>query len=285
MTKFWAFVLSVFSMFVSASLLCAAEYVMPVSQHQIASEDLLRYAPTEEIRELMAGELTFTALQSEQESNVVRGVAILLPDINLHANQTGSFFQLRYALNRYGWVSLAGVMPDFELSEKSFGEAADKESLLRPNADTQFIDEVDRNRYLDQLSLVVNAMQEEVVGYPGLILVVAQGATAGWLVEAYQAQKLPLPDALVLIAPYLPDDRLNRALPAQIAQLSVPILDVWSARDNRWALATVPLRNKASKRHLTLHYRQREMFGYAGLESREERLSKEIYGYMTYLGW
>ncbi|EWH08653.1 hypothetical protein DS2_16284 [Catenovulum agarivorans DS-2] len=260
------------------------EHILPPSEYQVASADLLRYAPETEIRSLMAGDSQFTALISEQDGSVIRGSALLLPDISLHPNQSATFYQLRYALNQYGWISVAGIMPEI-MHQQLKDEQQLKQLIERPHNTLDVVVEDTQKQYINQLQLVMSSMLEEASAYPGLIMLVAQGATAGWLVEGLASEQLEMPDVLVLISPYLPDRQLNQKLPAKIAQLPVPILDVWSERDNPWAKATVIARKKASKRYLTMHYRQRELFGFRGLESTDARLGKEIYGYVTYLGW
>lgn len=260
------------------------KHILPPSEYQIASADLLRYAPETEIKSLIAGESQFTALISEQDGSVIRGSALLLPDISLHPNQSATFYQLRYALNQYGWISVAGIMPEI-MHQQLKDELQLKQLIERPNNTLDVVLEDTQKQYINQLQLVMSSMLEEASAYPGLRMIVAQGATAGWLVEGLASQQLEMPDVLVLISPYLPDQKLNQKLPAKIAQLPVPILDVWSERDNPWAKATVMARKKASKRYLTMHYRQRELFGFRGLETTDARLGKEIYGYVTYLGW
>lgn len=264
----------------------AIEHVKPMSQVELLVDDLKRFAPESELLPMQAGEVEFTTLLSEQTRHSIRGIAILLPDMAISPVQASAFLRLRYQLNEYGWVTLAGLMPDLTQGEA----VADNEEIAnlfskRPDSSAHYFSDTWQAQYRNQLKLYVEAMAQQTKNFPGLILYVAQGATAGWLVEALDKQEIKSPDALVLISPYLPDTPLNRALPAKIAQLNLPILDVWSEQDNRLALATVPERVNAAHRFLTVHYRQRELFGMLGLESREARLSKEIYGYLTYLGW
>lgn len=262
------------------------EYVLPTSKVDLLVSDIKRFAPEDEIKLLMAGETEFTALLSEQTQATVRGVAILLPDMTVSPAQASAFLRLRYQLNDYGWITLAGLVPDLSKGEEiTQDEAVLKKYSDRPNSSTYYFPESLQANYRAQIKLFVSALQQEAKNYPGLILFVAQGATAGWLIESFEKKEIKQPDALVLIAPYLPDHKLNQGLATKIARLPMPILDVWSEQDSHISLSTVSKRVQASKRHLTMHYRQRELFGLAGFEPREARLGKEIYGYLTYLGW
>lgn len=251
------------------------------SQNQLA--DLTRYLPSDEVTSVQAGEQSIPVLISEQNGPHPKGSAILLPDIGLQAAQ--SFTDLRLLLNDYGWITIGSVAPDNGVGVWQLNDEQAKALTDKPTLGSEQIKVSDSTAIKSQLKLIVNALNSQAQNYIGLRLLVAKGATAGWLVESLSTGDIQMPDALVLISPYLPEYQLNKKLPEKIAKLELPILDVWSEQDNRWALATVKNRQQAAKKYLTLHYRQRQLFGFSGLSVRENRLAKEIYAYMTYLGW
>lgn len=251
------------------------------SQNQLT--DLTRYFPSDEVKTVQAGEQSIPVLISEQNGPNPKGSAILLPDIGSQATQ--SFTDLRLLLNDYGWITIGSIAPDSGTGVWQLNDEQAKALTNKPTLGAEQIDVSDSTAIKNQLKLIVNALNTEAQNYIGLRLLVAQGATAGWLIESLSAGDIPMPDALVLISPYLPEYQLNKKLPAKLAKLDLPILDVWSEHDNRWALATVKHRQQAARKYLTMHYRQRQLFGLSGLSVRENRLAKEIYAYMTYLGW
>ncbi|WAJ70777.1 DUF3530 family protein [Catenovulum adriaticum] len=261
------------------SIATAAE--LSHSQNQLA--DLTRYFPSDEVKTVQAGEQSIPVMISEQNGPHPKGSAILLPDIGLQASQ--SFADLRLLLNDYGWITIGSIAPDNGAGVWQLDDEQAKVLTGQPTLGAEQIKVADSAAIKDQLKLIVNALNTEAQNYIGLRLLVAQGATAGWLIESLTAGDIPMPDALVLLSPYLPEYYLNKKLPAKIAKLDLPILDVWSKHDNRWALATVKNRQQAARKYLTMHYRQRQLFGLSGLSVRENRLAKEIYAYMTYLGW
>ncbi|MCU4677433.1 alpha/beta hydrolase family protein [Catenovulum sp. 2E275] len=270
------------SLFTAASLaLNAAE--LTHSQNQL--DDLTRYFPADQIKTVMAAEQSIPVLINEQTGPSARGKALLLPDINLQAYQSQSFSNLPDKLNDYGWVTIGSIAPNDLTGVWQLNEEQAKTLTAQPIKGAEQISEADASAVKTQLKIMLNALNTEAENYPGLVLYVAQGATAGWLIEALSAGDIQLPDTLVLISPYLPEYQLNKNLAKKIANLDIPVLDIWSEFDNRWALATVKHRQQAAKKYLTLHYRQRQLFARTGLNPRDNRLAKEIYAYITYLGW
>lgn len=261
------------------------ELTKPTSRNAQIKDDLQRYAKPKEIKELIAGEDTFIALLSEQQTAMARGVAIIMPDWTLNQNQISALSHLRYSLNDIGWVTIAGTAPEM-LEFNTQLEKEQAESLLkRPDIGSEILTEAAKADYRLALRMRFESMKNLADEYPGLVMFIAQGASAGFLVELFDKQELDQPDALILIEPYLPEYTANEALPQKVANLDAAVLDIWSAYDNRWALATVDQRRKAARKYLTLHYRQRQLFGDSGWEQRDARLSKEIYAYLTHLGW
>ncbi len=248
-------------------------------------DDLVRYLPDDEIKTLIAGEQSIPVLISEQSGPSARGSAILLPDIGLQTAQLQAFSELRLILNDYGWITIGSVSPQNSIGVWQLSEEQANKLTSKPTSGSELVSKADSEKVQTQLKLIINTLNNEADNYPGLRLFVAQGATAGWLIESLDSGSVQMPDALVLIAPYLPEYQRNKSLAEKIANLNVPVLDIWSEQDNRWALATVQKRQQAARKYLKMHYRQRQLFGLYGHQPRENRLAKEIYAYMTYLGW
>ena len=65
----------------------------------------------------------------------------------------------------------------------------------------------------------------------------------------------------------------------------MPVLDLYSSDDNGWAQKTVAQREIAAIKSLKLQYRQRELLGFNTHQHYSVYISKEIYGWVSHMGW
>ena len=65
----------------------------------------------------------------------------------------------------------------------------------------------------------------------------------------------------------------------------MPVLDLHSSQDNGWSQKTVARRQVAAVKSLKLQYRQRELLGFNKYLQYNAYLSKEIYGWLSHMGW
>lgn len=181
-----------------------------------------------------------------------------------------------------------------ETSEDSSEESAGQASPVRippppppahPGEGLTNINEDDFNAHEQQLQEQMQAVVSRSSQYPGFFLVIAQGTSGAWLTKLYAEQGLASPDALVVVNPYWPQREYNQTLPTHVAATSMPLLDIYSPWDNGWGQLTVAPRRVAAEKGLKLHYRQRELIGQAMDTEQFRLLGKEIYGWLTYLGW
>jgi hypothetical protein len=77
----------------------------------------------------------------------------------------------------------------------------------------------------------------------------------------------------------------SQRLPQWIANTPMPVLDLYNSRDNGWSQTTVSQREIASIKSLKLQYRQRELHGFNTYHQYNVYLSKEIYGWLSHMGW
>jgi hypothetical protein len=192
---------------------------------------------------------------------------------------------LHQSLNEYGWVTFSSGsfepytnMPDVNKDKLA-------EYLSRPKASPEHLPSDLQQDHLTRLQMRLNSLANEASAYAGVNMLIVQGVSAGYVVQLLQQGLIDSPDVLVLLQPYFPDQIANKKLSKMIAELDVPILDVWSEYDNPWAKSTVKKRQQFANKLLTMHYRQRQIFGDQGWEQRDARLTKEIVGYIAYLGW
>lgn len=135
------------------------------------------------------------------------------------------------------------------------------------------------NEYLNAFLLATMKATEQ----SGYQVFFAQGMSAQSLISI-NASNIQL-DALIINNLYWPERTINLSLARQMAKIPPPLLDLVSSQDNLWALATEHARKTSAKVEIKAHYRQRQI-GSVGLNTDLSfDMAKEIYGWLTYLGW
>ncbi|WP_371193677.1 hypothetical protein [Glaciecola sp. SC05] len=135
------------------------------------------------------------------------------------------------------------------------------------------------NEYLNAFLLATIKATEQ----SGYHVFFAQGMSAQSLISM-NTSGIQL-DALIINNLYWPERTINHSLARQMAKISPPLLDLVSSQDNLWALATEHARQTSAKVEIKAHYRQRQI-GSLGLNTDLSLdMAKEIYGWLTYLGW
>jgi hypothetical protein len=249
----------------------------------------------------------------ENSNTITRGVAVMIADTGIPIVGQEGFAALADELNKIGWVTIllpapdTGFMPTIEQESSTIDDADTaseqdpeintKDDTQAPNPSTPVADlDISRAavtaieeqafvKHQQQLISLLQAAFEKSQEYPGFFLVISKGTSAAWLSKIYAEKKLATPDAFVAISPYWPDRKYNQRLPEWIANTQMPVLDLYSAWDNGWAQKTVTLREIAAVKSLKLQYRQRELLGYNTYQHHSAYISKEIYGWISHMGW
>jgi hypothetical protein len=136
-----------------------------------------------------------------------------------------------------------------------------------------------------RLVALLQEAAEQALQYPGFLLVIGQGSSAAWLTSIYAQQKLDSPDAFVAISAHWPDREYNRTLPGLMANTAMPVLDLYHQSDNTWVVNTASIRAIEAVKSLKLQYRQRQLLGNSRNPQQVPHLSKEIYGWLSHMGW
>jgi hypothetical protein len=256
----------------------------------------------------------------ENTTAITRGVAVLIADSGIPIVGQEGFAALANELNKIGWVTLLlpapdiGFMPtieqqateedeeDEEYEEDEETTTADieppipsEEAVTSPSAPILDLD-INKSavttiqdlafiKHEQQLVSLLQAAFEKSQEYPGFFLVISKGTSAAWLSKIYAEKTLDTPDAFVIISPYWLDRKHNQQLPQWIANTSMPVLDLYSIWDNAWAQQTVTPREVATIKALKLQYRQRELLGFNMHEQHSVYIAKEIYGWISHMGW
>lgn len=199
-----------------------------------------------------------TVLFAKHDSDSYVGLAILLPDWQ----RSGQLWLLTRALGRLGFDTLL-LLPSPQQTE--LDPAAEKKQ--------QAIDDF-RKQFATRISKLGDAKLQE----GGFKLILAQGTGAAWATNLIASEQLPAPDALVLLDGFFPDQQSNQIFAKEIAQATMPTLDLYQEDGGRWPLLAAEARRSESRRSHKLNYRP-----YALLELDET--PTRIQGWLTHLGW
>jgi hypothetical protein len=131
----------------------------------------------------------------------------------------------------------------------------------------------------------MQSLLDKSAEYPGFVVVVSEGTTAAWLAKMYDEQLITEPDAFVSISAYWPQIELNDQIAGYLANTSFPVLDLYSQWDNKWTITTAEKRRIAAVRALKLHFRQTELIGVPIGQGQHQYLTKQIIGWLTFMGW
>ncbi|MDO6711354.1 DUF3530 family protein [Aliiglaciecola sp. 2_MG-2023] len=251
---------------------------------------------------LLVGEKQIPLVISESNTAITRGVAVLISESGRNPFSEHGLSQLSTSLNNVGWVTMimpapiSGFWPALDETTTN-NQAADtssqtpdtptsvavQETLTK--AATSQIEQPAFELHEQQIIQQMQAVTGKTRQYNGFFLVIAQGTSAAWLTKIYAENKLDQPDGMVSISPQWPDRSYNQQLPKWVAETQMPYLDVYSAWDTSWAKATVSQRKIQSIKSLKMMYRQRELIGQTMDNQQFARLGKEIYGWLTHMGW
>ena len=247
----------------------------------------------------------------ENTTAITRGVAILVADSGIPIVGQEGFAALANELNKIGWVTIllpapdTGFIPIIEQEPASTdNEAITAGTETTSPSDTQepiaatpptdidisrsavtIIEDLAFLKHEQQLVALLSAAREKAQEYPGFFLVISKGTSAAWLSKIYTEKAVDAPDAFVAVSPFWPDRKHNQRLPFWIANTPMPVLDLYSGWDNGWAHMTVAQRQIAAVRALKLQYRQRELLGFNTSLHQSGYISKEIYGWISHMGW
>jgi hypothetical protein len=246
----------------------------------------------------------------ENTTAITRGVAVMVADTGIPIAGQEGFSALAQELNKIGWVTIllsapeAAFIPMIERNPVTTEEVTDAAPADNSNDEPQelnistklanfdvsksAVNVIENQAFIKHEQLLVSLLQavaEKAREYPGFFLVISKGTSAAWLSKIYAEKSLDTPDAFVAISPYWPDRKHNQRLPEWIANTSMPVLDLHSSWDNSWAKNTVKLRENAAVKALKLQYRQRELLGFNMHQQYNTYISKEIYGWLSHMGW
>lgn len=186
------------------------------------------------------------------------GLALLLPDWQ----QVSQLLPLSHALNDQGFDTLT-MLPSPRQQDLDPGSEADQQKVQ------EF-----RLLWAEQ----VKDLQKNAGDSSGQQLLVAQGSSAAWLASLLAAKQLPAPDALLLLDAAYPAKDANAVMARELAQLPVPVLDLYHDAPHPWRLDAAQARQLEVRRGNKLDWRQQRY-------RQPSQWANQVKGWLHHLGW
>ncbi|KDC54689.1 DUF3530 family protein [Pseudoalteromonas sp. B62] len=284
----------------------AAEHIAPPTLSSIENNDIERLLPNDEIKSILAGETEFLSLYSEYMSADFRGVVLLIPDWqSVPTNNAGMSF-LRKELNNLGYTTYAMTVPDIDWQASKIPDSSTEMPAetttpdaatstepatadMKKNAEPHYVNALEKvtNEVLDnyKINLIArfNALYQTAMQEPGNVVVIAQGTSAGVLLEHYADFPEQRVDAFISLSSYLPNTKRNKDLSQTTSLVTPALLDIYYANDSNDILMSLKNRQRWVNRNAKFDYRQRQLFGLRDQPDQHARLTKEIDGFLRRL--
>lgn len=275
-------------------------------------QDVERSLRPEQFKTLLVGTEETVVMINDSTRALSKGAAVLVSETGRNGASQQALAPLAPYLNNFGWTTIMVTAPrmafEAETEDSTQSEATensdvspdmvpdatsiDPNDLPPPNqlipsyTSTDVITETMFEQQEQAFQLLMNAIEQERQNYPGFFLLIAQGTSAAWLSKLYGDGTLrDEPDAVVTLGVNWPQHDLNQQVPDIIAQTPFPVLDLFNQFDSDWTKNTAHLRQVSATKSLKLHYRQREIIGPRFDHYQYEYLTREIHGWLTYMGW
>ena len=236
---------------------------------------------------LLAGEQEVAVIIQESTVAISKGAVIMLSDTGQTPLGSRSLDSVATLLNQYGWATLLAAPPIIGLSQETSDNAQENNTNIEvlPTDGLQAIVQENFDTHQQQLQLLMQSLLDKSTEYPGFVVVVSEGTTAAWLAKMYNEQLVTEPDAFVSLSAYWPQIELNDQIAGYLANTSFPVLDMYSQWDNKWTITTAEKRRIAAVKALKLHFRQTELIGVPIGQGQHQYLTKQIIGWLTFMGW
>ncbi|MGM0480919.1 MAG: DUF3530 family protein [Pseudomonadota bacterium] len=260
-------------------ILLLALYAVPFSGHGTPPmDDLQRYLPPDQLVWLETdSEDRYLALHQQPMQSFARGNMIHLPNWNLHPLQSPLLSHLYQQSSLSGWHSWALVPPAMPMRQQHLQQHQSGSVYYQP------VDEAYFEQPVEALAKRLTRLSEEFADEPGFTVWVVEGMTAAIAVKLLTEQPQLMPDTLIVIDLYLPQRQLNDDVARQLAQLQLPILDIYTESANSWAANSQPRRRQYSQKYQHVNYRQQPLLSDQQLAAQE--LTTAIKGWLKHQGF
>lgn len=248
----------------------------PVNVFKQTKADIKHYLPNEEFEALLAGPDDYLISIEENHTAINKGVVILLPDWAIGMTTPKSINYLRKAFPESGWTTIT-IQPSFN-PENYPSQALEEKKRLEENSQAL-------KNYQMKLNQLMPAIMEKAKAYPGIFLVVAEGNHAAMLTNLYHENDEIIPSALILLSAYLPTLPEAETFAQNMADLEIPVLDLYLKHDHPQVRENALARKKHAEKEMKVYYRQSQLTNFSSSYFPNETLYKSIQGWLRAVGW
>ncbi|MBH0019479.1 DUF3530 family protein [Pseudoalteromonas sp. SWXJ133] len=305
------FYIQLCSLLILANSVSAAEHIAPPTLSIIENSDIEHLLPSDEIKTILAGETEFLSLYSEYMSSDFRGIVLLIPDWNSTPTNNSGMSFLRKELNNLGYTTYAMTVPDIDWQASKINEVIPSESEVTPSStekpassstttdaqpqpekikdEPHYVNAIEKvsddvlDNYKINLTSRFNALYQIAIKDSSNIVVIAQGTSAGVLLEHYADFPVQRVNAFISLSSYLPNTKRNKGLNQTTSLVAPALLDIYYANDSTDILMNLKNRQRWVNRNAKFDYRQRQLFGLRNQPDQHARLTKEIDGFLRRL--
>lgn len=251
-------------------------------------------------------------IKHESRQAIVKGVVVLIADIQPQGYGDQTLMLLSQRLPDWGWNTLLVTPKPEYFAQLSNNESAENNTESSSNdsqaEEAQPDKQDDKIKNQQQLHIKSNqlqapelpytakqyseftrklltALQDKFMRSPGYQVVFVRGKSASSMLSVLNQNSNSGINALVMNNPYWPHPSVNQAVASNVANTSIPVLDLLNYSDNNWAKKTSHQRLIETRIALKSLYRQRQLIGVTANEQQAEYIAKEMIGFLTYLGW
>lgn len=229
-------------------------------QSQIFAQDIQRQM-TDFIAPVTIGDYVLNTLHYQTVAPTVKAYVLFITAGFGNSAQMQMYQALSQVFVDAGYNTMIATLPVGDTLPKKLADAGDY--------------------WAESLNGIINAVENS----SPYSVVYAGGPIAATLLSLYDAQRLPLPDALVMQNVFFPEHDDNRKLPALMARFPNALLDLSQARTNRWADATLKTRQQTIQVQSIRNKTHRKLIGTAISEKQRYVIYKEMSGWFKRIGW
>lgn len=249
---------------------------LPVPERELHETDIKKYLSSDIVSPMLAGTEDFITLTQTDLHATDKGIMILLPEWNQLATSPKAINFLRKYLPTQGWTTIA-LQP---IDKPSLYPSQVEKKVEQREANTKALTD-----YKNQLMPMMKAVFDKAAGFPGIFVVVSEGNNAAILLDLFEQQQLPEPNAFVMLSAHQLTREDNIAFANNLAMSELPVLDLYLNKDNTWVHHFIKLRQQYAKKELKTYYRQQEFNTFNPGYYPEQELARAIKGWLSSIGW
>ncbi|WOT04746.1 DUF3530 family protein [Shewanella youngdeokensis] len=234
-----------------------------------AAEFNLNHVTEKEINYLSIDDKQYPVLLRSWQGKKKLGLAIIVPALGQSPDAAGFNAYLRRQLNNAGWATLS-ITPPLKTAYPNHVTQPEDVAKAGTQQMSQQADQAMPIYNAEQLALNTEQQQSFLTNslsqldelgqpYQGKRILICSGDSAGHIIELLRSSKLPVPDILVVINPYRNNPSNNKILPSQLAEITVPVLDIQSEDGTAASKSTQQRRFELSPQNAPLRYHQQKM--------------------------